>query len=267
MSDLTADRTLLNDAVREAGAIAMRYFRNGVEHWEKGPGDPVSEADHAIDAFLRGRLCGARKDYGWLSEESEDDPERLQRQRVWVVDPIDGTRAYIQGRAEFTVAAALVADGLPVLAAVYNPATEEFYEASLGGGARLNGEAIATGEAAVFEGARLLAGRRMFERARWTAPDSLHFGSVNSIAYRMCLVASGHYDGCVSLAGKSDWDIAAADLILSEAGGLATDSHGSSFRYNGADTRHLSVVAAGRPMYARIMDLLSNLERPAGATW
>lgn len=267
MNDFTDDHRLLTTAVREAGGIAMRFFRNGLKHWEKSPGDPVSEADHAIDAFLCERLCGARPDYGWLSEETEDDPTRLDRERVWVVDPIDGTRAYVQGRAEFTIAAALVANGLPVAAAVYNPATEEFYEARRGGGARLNGELISTGEAGGFEGARMLAGRRMFEHLGWNPPKSLEFDSVNSIAYRMCLVASGKYDGCVSLASKSDWDIAAADLVLSEAGGLATDARGDGFRYNGRSIRHRSVIAAGRPMHAHLMDLLADAERPAGATW
>lgn len=267
MNDFADDHALLCTAVREAGGIAMRYFRGDLEHWHKAPGDPVSEADHAIDAFLRERLCAARPDYGWLSEETEDDPVRLERVRVWVVDPIDGTRAYIEGRAEFTVAAALVADGRPVAAAVYNPATEEFFEARRGAGARLNGEPIAAGEETAFEGARLLAGRRMFERLGWTPPHDLHFGSVNSIAYRMCLVASGQYDGCVSLAAKSDWDIAAAELVLSEAGGRATDSHGQDFRYNERSTRHRSVIAAGRPMHARLMAILDTADRPAGVAW
>lgn len=267
MNEFADDHRLLTDAVRDAGGIAMRYFRNGLKHWEKAPGDPVSEADHAIDEFLREHLCAARPEYGWLSEETDDDTARLDCERVWVVDPIDGTRAYVQGRAEFTVAAALVAEGLPVVAAVYNPATEEFYEARRGGGARLNGEPIMAGDAGVFEGARMLAGRKMFEHLGWNPPKSLQFDSINSIAYRMCLVASGKYDGCVSLAGKSDWDIAAADLVLSEAGGMATDARGDGFRYNGKSTRHRSVIAAGRPMHAHLMDLLADAERPAGATW
>lgn len=267
MSVLADDHSLLISAVREAGGIAMRYFRNGLKHWEKSPGDPVSEADHAIDEFLREHLCAARPGYGWLSEETEDDPRRLDCAKVWVVDPIDGTRAYVQGRAEFTVSAALVHDGLPVTAAVFNPATDEFFEARLGDGAWLNGVPIATREETAFEGARMLAGRRMFERLGWNPPRDLEFDSVNSIAYRMCLVASGQYDGCVSLAGKSDWDIAAADLVLHEAGGRATDAHGQSFRYNEKSTRHRSVIAAGKPMHARLIGMLAEAERPAGATW
>lgn len=268
MSNLAADHELLVQAVREGGAIALRFFREGFEHWHKAPGDPVSEADHAVDAFLHERLLTARPDYGWLSEEQEDNAERLDCEHVWVVDPIDGTRAFIEKREQFTVVAALVRNGKPVSAAAFNPATDEFFEASLGGGARLNGEPIQVGGKADFEHAHLLGGPRMFERAGWDSPPTgIRFASINSIAYRMCLVACDRYDGCVSLNGKSDWDIAAPDLIVREAGGLVTDSHGAEFTYNKADTRHLSVITAGAPMHDRLMRFLETVERPPGVKW
>lgn len=268
MNDLARDHALLIDAVRAAGAIALDFFRGEVKHWQKAPGDPVSEADHAVDAFLREQLTRERPDYAWLSEETDDDRKRLHCRDVWVVDPIDGTRAFIEKREEFTVCAALVRDQRPVAGVVYNPATEEFFEALEGGGARLNGEPMRAGDKDSFENAKMLAGRLMFERAGWEAPPAgMTFHSINSIAYRMCLAACGKFDGCVSLAAKSDWDIAAADVIVREAGGRAGDSHGSDFIYNRTLTRHLSVIAAGAPMHARLIDFLKTVKRPAGAKW
>jgi len=267
LSRLRDDHRRLIEAVREAGPLALHYFHGEVESWHKGPDDPVSEADHAIDALLHERLTAARPDYGWLSEETEDDLIRLQRQRVWVVDPIDGTRAFLRDEPQFTICAGLVDDGRPVAAAVFNPATDELFDAVRGGGARLNGKTIAVSERDRFDGAQLLAGRRMFERAGTTMPPDLRFATVNSIAYRMCLVACGRYDGCVSLNGKSDWDLAAAELVVSEAGGLVTDSHGEGFVYNRRHTRHRSLVTAGPAMHARLMAMIAQIKRPAGAHW
>lgn len=268
MTALSDDHALLQDAVREAGPVALHYFHGEVKSWDKTPGDPVSEADHAIDALLCERLMAARPDYGWLSEETDDNPARLNCQRVWVVDPIDGTRAFLRDEPEFTIAAALVEHGHPVAGVVFNPATNEFFEAFAGGGARLNGKTIGVSQQGDFAGAQLLAGRRMFQRAGWPNPPAdAEFVAINSIAYRMALVACGRFDACVSLNGKSDWDIAAADLIVREAGGIATTSHGDDFVYNAVSTRHTSVICAGPPMHARLMEFLTTVERPSGATW
>ncbi len=268
MRELTADHALLLETVREGGALALSYFHDGVKHWDKGHDDPVSEADHAVDDLLKKRLLDERPEYGWLSEETEDDPKRMDCRDIWVVDPIDGTRAFIQQRAEFTVCAALVRDGRPVAAAVYNPAKEEFYDAILGGGARLNGDKIQVSNAPNFEGARLLTGRNLFKNAAPShAPKKVTIHMVNSIAYRMCLAAEGRYDACISLSGKSDWDIAAAELILAEAGGCNTNAHGEGFAYNLPDPRHRSVISAGPALHAHILDFLKTIERPPGATW
>ncbi len=268
MTQLASDHALLLETVREGGALALDYFNNGVKHWDKGDDDPVSEADHAVDDLLREKLMGNRPDYGWLSEETEDDPRRLECRDIWVVDPIDGTRAFIQQRAEFTVCAALVRDGRPVAAAVYNPAREEFYDAVQGSGARLNGELIKVSAAPDFEGARLLTGRNLFRNAGpLHKPADVTIHMVNSIAYRMCLVAEGRYDACISLSGKSDWDIAAAELILSEAGGVNTNSHGQDFAYNLPDPRHKSVISAGPALHAHVLEFLDTVERPPGARW
>jgi myo-inositol-1(or 4)-monophosphatase len=268
VSALEADHALLLAAVREAGPVAMRFFRNGVRHWEKNPDDPVSEADHAVNDLLKVRLHDARPDYGWLSEETPDDPARLGRPRVWCVDPIDGTKAFLKGDPEFTICAALLEDGRPVAAAVYNPASDEFFEATAGGGTRLNGAAIRASGATSMERAHLLAGRRMFERAGLSGPPpGASFRFINSVAYRLSLVAAGRFDSCVSLNGKSDWDLAAADLIVTEAGGKVTTARGAPFTYNAASTRHGSVVASAPGLHAEVLAMLARIQPPHGASW
>ena len=207
-------------------------------------------------------------DYGWLSEETEDSPERLQASRVWVVDPIDGTKAFLQDRPEFTICVALVENGRPLTAAVYNPATEELFEARDGRGARLNGVPIRVNEGDEFGTARMLSGKRMFERAGWKhPPKGMTFATINSIAYRMSLVACGRYDACVSLNNKSDWDIAAAELVVREAGGQVSTARDEPFTYNLPKAHHPSIVAAGPDLHASLIDFLQSVKRPVGARW
>jgi myo-inositol-1(or 4)-monophosphatase len=248
------DHDLALAATREAGAIALKFFRDGVKSWHKKPNDPVSEADLAVDALLKEKLCGARPDYGWLSEESGQSGSTATR---WVVDPIDGTRAFIEGKPEFTICVALVRDGAPVIAAIYNPASEELFEASAGGGAFLNGKPIqASGHASLME-ARFLASRRTFERHGWLARTAkADFAYRNSIAYRMALVAAGKFDAAISLTEKSDWDVVAADLLVREAGGRVTTADGAPLQYGSANYRHPSVIAAGAYVFDDVVDLL-----------
>lgn len=257
LSDIEADEALLRAAVREAGALALDHFERGVESWEKRPGDPVSDADIAVDRLLCERLTGARPDYGWLSEESVDDGSRLGRRRVWIVDPIDGTRAFLKGLPEFAVAVGLVEDGEPVLGSVFNPATGEFFEARRGTGARLNGRPIETSNAEDPASAHYLASRNALKRQDWIGDVcSIRRTWMNSIAYRLALIAAGRYDAVISPSGKADWDICAADLIVREAGGRCTTFAGAAFSYNRPRTRHPDVVAAGPALHAKLTDLL-----------
>ena len=223
----TDEYTELVSSVRHAGTIALKYFKSDLRSWEKNPGDPVSEADLAIDAYLKEHLLTTHPDYGWLSEETADNPSRLNKSRVWIIDPIDGTRSFIAGKPEFTVSAALVEDGKPVCAAVFNPVTEEFFESVTGSGAFLNGKKLVCSANGTLQGTKLLASRKAFEWHKWLeeTPDA-DFSHLNSIAYRIVKVASCDFDASVSLSPKSDWDIAAADLILSEAGGISTTTKG-----------------------------------------
>lgn len=245
-------------AVRAAGAVAMGYFRRQPTAWEKSPGQWVSEADHAANDHLKSALWGRHTGDGWLSEESRDDASRLDARRVWVVDPIDGTNAFLAGRPEFAISAALVMDGAPVAAALFNPATDEMFEALAGGGARLNGAPIRVTDRATVEGAALVSSRSEKDRAEWQ--DELcgvAVTALSSIAYKLALVAAGRFDACVTLWPKSEWDIAAAALVLGEAGGRMTDARGADFAFNAPNSRIGEVVAAGPRLHALLIDRLA----------
>ncbi|MEE9301266.1 MAG: 3'(2'),5'-bisphosphate nucleotidase CysQ, partial [Alphaproteobacteria bacterium] len=188
---LADDHALLVDAVRAAGRIAARYFRKPQKTWEKQPDHIVSEADIEVDRALHRELTAARPDYGWLSEESEDDLARLGRSRLWVIDPIDGTHSFLKGRPEFTVAGALAVAGEPVVGAIFNPITGEMFEAIKGGGARLNGTRIRVSATRALCDARLIASRT--ESAQSTLTERLGVREVmpiSSIAYKLALVAA-----------------------------------------------------------------------------
>ncbi len=256
-----ADHAALCDAVREGGALALEHFNKGVLAWQKEDNTPVTEADLAVDALLKERLQSAQPDYGWLSEETEDDETRLSTQRQWIVDPIDGTRAFVKGRPHFSVVAALIENGRPISGAIYNPATDEFFEAQTGRGAKLNGVPISVSGAEHVEGCRMLGAADMFQHPAWPQkwPD-MEIAQRNSIAYRGALVAAGQFDAMLVMTWKNDWDLAAADLIVHEAGGRLTDHQGRGLTYNAIDPRHRSVVAAGPTLYqalhARIGDIV-----------
>ena len=253
-----ADHAHLIETVRAAGAIALKYFRRDPSAWEKSPGHVVSEADHAANDYLKQALLDRHPEDGWLSEESEDDLSRLDARRVWIVDPIDGTNAFLAGRPEFAVSAALAVDGAPVSAALFNPATDVMFEAVAGGGARLNGATIRVSDRAMVDGASLLSSRTEKDRGEWTDELSgVAVTAISSIAYKLALVAAGQYDACITLWPKSEWDVAAAALLIGEAGGRMTDAGGKAFRYNQADTRFPDVVAAGPVLHGRMIERLA----------
>lgn len=250
-----ADTALLVDSLREAGGIARKYFGGSYRKWDKGGGNPVTEADIAIDRRLHAILRGERPDYGWLSEETEDDFSRLAASRVFVVDPIDGTFAFVRGRPHFTIVAAVVTEGRPVSAAIYNPITDEMFEASLGAGARLSGEVVHASDRAAFENARILGGKNMFAAALWKEPwpASMTVENRSSLAYRLALVAEGQFDAMVSLSTKHDWDLAAGDLILHEAGGRLSSQTGETLLYNQAEPLQHGVIGAGPGLHGKLL--------------
>ena len=256
-ADRAIDHALLSDAVRAAGAIAKRYFRSDQKVWEKQPGHPVGEADIAVNEWLQKQLSGARPDYGWLSEESADGPARLSARRVWVVDPIDGTRSFLKGCTEVAIAAALIEQGRPSAAVVFNPATDEFFEAVRGQGARLNGNAISVSATARLEDARLVSSRTEMERKTWADRFKGNpITPISSIAYKLALVAAGRFDALISLWGKHEWDLAAGDLLVSEAGGHVTTAEGEALAYNRENSRLPSCVASNGRLHDALMAAL-----------
>ena len=245
----------LADAVREAGAVALRTFRGTLKSWTKGNESPVSEADIAVNELLHERL--ARDGTGWLSEESENDPDRLSAARVWVVDPIDGTRAYIAGRVDWTIAVALVEEGRPVVAAIFAPVTDELFVAIAGGGAARNGVPMAVNGGESLEGARLAGPQRYLDQLRAATPTIVAVPRIHSLALRLTRVAEGVLDAAVASGNSHDWDLAAADLLVHEAGGAMTTLAGQALTYNRAEPVHGVLVAAGRERHERLLELMN----------
>jgi myo-inositol-1(or 4)-monophosphatase len=249
------DAELLEAAAREAGAIARRFVEGENRNWKKGDGTPVSEADLTVNQFLNERLRAARPDYGWLSEESEDDPARHAAKRVFVIDPIDGTGAILRREPEFTVSIAVVDDHVPFAAAVYNPLTDEMFVAAKGCGATLNGKKVAVGGRDTLAGCRILVRPKLTAREIWRDDPwpTMREEDRCSSAYRIALVGGGRFDATISLTSKYDWDIAAADLIVREAGGQMTTHTGEVPRYNLASVLKPSAIAANAALLEQIV--------------
>jgi myo-inositol-1(or 4)-monophosphatase len=255
------DLALLEASVREAGKIARNFFGGDYKRWSKPGGSPVTEADLAVDNFLRETLRRARPAYGWLSEESLDDPARLGAQRVFVVDPIDGTVAFMKGRPHFTICAAVIENGRPVAGVVFNPMLDECFTARRSGGAFLNGKPIHVGARTDIAGSRFLGNKQVFED--W---PSVTVETFSSIAYRVVLVAAARYDAMISLTAKRDWDMAAADIILEESGGRLVGADGGPLAYNRAAAVQGATIGAGAGLIGPLLAELAakNLLKPAG---
>ncbi|MEO1658043.1 MAG: 3'(2'),5'-bisphosphate nucleotidase CysQ [Pseudomonadota bacterium] len=262
LSSLHAERDALVDAARVAGEVIKPFFRNkNLDVWQKDDRSTVTEADMKADQALReALLTGAREDYGWLSEESADDLSRLGAERTIIVDPIDGTRAFVRGQDNFTVCLA-VTEGEDVVAAViYCPMRDEMYDAVKGGGARLNGEAITATCQEAVEDCRMLGQAQMFSHPAWPTPwPSMDIGYVNSTSYRLALVAAGDYDATIALTPKSDWDVAPGTLIAAEAGAWIGDHLGRSFSFGLSEPTQPGLVCAATPLYPRVLERLAHL--------
>jgi len=247
---------VLEAAVREAGELALGFFRKSPRQWAKGEASVVSEADLAVDHFLRQRLTGAMPGFGWLSEETEDDQSRLTAEYVWIVDPIDGTRAYLAGQADWTVSVALASAGRPVLAALYAPVTQELFLAQAGRGATLNGEPILTSQAIGLAGARAVGPKRFLQQLADHDARIVAMPRIGSLALRLARVAQGQFDICIVGGNSHDWDLAAADLLMHEAGGLLTSLVGEPIIYNRFGLVHRALIAAGRSRHSLLIDLV-----------
>jgi myo-inositol-1(or 4)-monophosphatase len=252
---------MLIDAVCEAGALALSMFGRELKIWTKHGTSPVSDADIAVDRLLRERLTAAAPDYGWRSEESGDEPARLEAKRVWIVDPIDGTRAFIRGMPDWTIAAALVDEGRPVLGVIFAPALDGLFAAVVGHGASLNGTAIRASEGEKLDGARVAGPQRHLDRLAALVPGIATVPKIHSLALRFARVAEGALDVAFAGPSSNDWDLAAADLLVHEAGGRLTDIEGRVLTYNRADPVHEALVAAGRSRHRALLDLVEARKR------
>ncbi|WP_101067265.1 3'(2'),5'-bisphosphate nucleotidase CysQ [Roseovarius salinarum] len=248
------DLELLIDAARRAGQIATRYTGAEARRWDKPAGaGPVTEADMAVNEDLRARLRAARPDYGWLSEECPDDAARLDRDRVFIVDPIDGTRSFIGGSRTWAHALAVADGGRVTAAVIYLPRRDKLYAAAAGCGATLNAAPIRVSGQAELVGASLLAAKPIYAPENWrgTVPQVTRVYRP-SLAYRLCLVAEGRFDAMLTLRRSWEWDIAAGDLILREAGARTSDRQGRSLLFNNPDPRLDGVIAANARLHAAL---------------
>ena len=258
-----SDAGLLFDVVREAGELGLALSRKtDLQHWTKPDGSHVTEGDLAINALFEQRLRAARPGDGWLSEETPDDHRaRMAQDRLWIIDPIDGTRAFMEGRKEWCVAAALAVNGRPVLAAVYTPRHDEFFIAARGEGATLNGTRLTIPDSASLEGAHIAGNRKALASLAHLgiAPDPS--GSL-PLQLRLAHVAAGRIAGAVSIGNRNDWDLAAGELLVSEAGGIVSGNSGEGYIYNRTQPWQQGLVAAGAKRHAALIDALNSQRTP-----
>ncbi len=258
---LDEDLALATEAAIEAGKLTLEYFGKPLEITEKSKNNPVTEADFAADKLINEILKSSRPEYGWLSEESIDDGSRLIAKKTWVIDPIDGTRAFIKGLPHYAISIGLIENGKAILGAIYNPVTDELFTGALKKGAYKNGRKIKANDRQTIEGASLLGDIHMFNASGWPIPwPPISVTRKNSIAYRMALIASGEYDGAIATMPKNDWDIAAGTIIAHEAGAKATDHLNNEFNFAKKEPKQISVVVAGSTLHSQFIDRLSHIK-------
>ncbi|MEM1075877.1 MAG: 3'(2'),5'-bisphosphate nucleotidase CysQ [Pseudomonadota bacterium] len=254
------DLPLLIDAVRVAGRIACAHAGKVGEKWDKPDGaGPVTEADLAVNRYLEKTLRLARPEYGWLSEETEDGADRLSRDRVFIVDPIDGTRSFVDGSRTWAHSVAITENGLVTAGVIFLPQRSLLYTAARGSGAQLNGQRIRVSACAEIENAEVLAAKPALAPQHWKN-DPPGFGRAYrpSLAYRLGLVAQGRFDAMMTLRPTWEWDIAAGTLIIKEAGGACSDRTGAPLRFNSTNAQVNGVIAAGPTLHGQLLHALEH---------
>ena len=254
MPEPESDLALLIRAAHQAGRIALRYWKRNPKTWDKGDEGPVTEADHAVNDALHHTLRSARPEYGWLSEETPDDTARLQTEAQFILDPIDGTRAFIAGEDSFSHAIAIARNGRVTAGVVYLPALDRMFAATHDGPATLNGTAIHASTIAGIDGANILTPAANLKPELWPGgvPD-LKRSFRASVAYRLALVGQGRFDGMLSFRQGWEWDIAAGALIASRAGAAVTDRHGAALTFNNPTPRADGLIAAAPGLHAALL--------------
>jgi myo-inositol-1(or 4)-monophosphatase len=256
LQSAAADLSLLEAAAREAGALARDMASKPFKTYSKGALGPVTEIDYAVDELLSKKLLDARPDYGWLSEETPDDPERrLGKPRTFMLDPIDGTGALVGKSPQWTISIGLVEGERAFAGAIYNPMTDEMFLGADGVNATLNGRRVRATLRDTLEGARIIGQASRFAPRKWPEPwPKMEIIERQSIAYRMALVAAGMGDATLLFGFKHEWDIAAGAAIVEAAGGRVTDLWGEPLVFNRLDPRAPGVAASGAALHALIIE-------------
>lgn len=254
-----AEMDIAERAAREAGSIIMSRFRGDFDIRDKGRNNLVTTADIEANKQIREIVCSRFSEDGWLSEEDKDSSHRLISSRVWVVDPIDGTKEFIEGVGQFAVSVGFVVEGVPKVAVVYNPVENSLYRAAAGQGAYLNDQAIRVNPRARADGALLLVSRSEPKRKFEVFLERCRITPVGSIAYRLAKVAGGDGDATLTFRSIHDWDICGGVLIVEEAGGRVVDASGNPLVFNRRDTRHRGIVAADWPLANELQQLVAHV--------
>jgi myo-inositol-1(or 4)-monophosphatase len=257
MSALAREREVAVRAAREAGAIVRRHYEQGVRVVEKGPDDPVTKADLEANASIHALIAAEFPADGWLSEETADSTERLRRRRVWVVDPLDGTKEFIQHIPEFCVCIALVEEGRPLVGVEYNPAADRLYVAVRGEGTTVNGAPARVSTTARVADAVVLASRSEDKRGEWDAfKGRVHVRLTGSVAFKLAELSTGAGDATFTLTPKNEWDICAGTLLVEEAGGKVTDLEGEPLVFNQPSTLRPGMIASNGVLHAGLLALI-----------
>jgi myo-inositol-1(or 4)-monophosphatase len=253
----------IQSALQAASVVFSRFTSGAIESEYKAGHDPVTEADKAVDTVLRMELLRAGE--GWLSEESVDDFTRLEKSRVWVVDPLDGTREFITGIPEFCVSVAMVENGHPVAGGICNPATNETFLGSLDSGMTYNGKPARASQRTSLDGALVLASRSEVKRGEWKPFEKTCFKirPMGSVAYKLALVSAGLADATFTLTSKHEWDVAAGIALVESAGGFVRTLENTPFRCNNKEPRISGLVAGSRLLREELLSVLENHLRAA----
>lgn len=245
------------DAAREAGAAIRGLYQDRTILKDKGQDNPLTEADLASDAILADRLRGAFPDFGWLSEESVDDPARLAADYAWIVDPLDGTKEFTLGIPEFVVSIGLVRAGRPVLGVLYNPIREELFAGIVGVGATFNGAPCAVSAHAGLQGARIVCSRTEAKKGWFDKYlDRISLVPTGSVAYKFGLVAAGQAEATFTPQPRNEWDICAGVALVEAAGGRTSNRLGEAYVFNRANPLVDGVCATNGPVHAEILGLM-----------
>lgn len=256
--DTQADLDLAIRAARQAGEVIMGYYKEEYEVREKGAGNPVTDADLEADGILKRMLLAERPEDGWLSEETKDSPARLSRNRVWIVDPIDGTKEFIKGIPQFAISIALAVEGEISVAVILNPARKELFTAVRGGGVQLNGNPVRVTDCADLPEATILASRSEVARGEFDRFKDYTIEPIGSIAYKMAMIGAGMADLTFTLTPKNEWDFAAGSLLVTEGGGEVRVLGGHPQTFNQSDPLVQGVAATNARLFEPVMTLIGH---------